>query len=123
MEDHYNWLVEFDAKEDLMALVVCTEGLNCEDCIDNETETYYYVDDDTKVTVLTDNGFKFADINDDDLLVYNTVINEKGKSEKVYAQYVKLYVEAEDKKDYDYPVAKFIVIVAVKDSDFTPCNH
>lgn len=123
MEDHYNWLVEFDAKEDLMALVACTEGLNCEDCIDNETETYYYVDDDTKVTVLTDNGFKFADINDDDLLVYNTVINEKGKTEKVYAPYVKLYVEAEDKKDYDYPVAKFIVIVAVKDSDFTPCNH
>ena len=121
----YNWLVEYDKRDDLITLVNYDKNANCEDCIEELTETYYYVDGNTKVTVLTDDNYKLIDLEDitKDMFVTGKVLNEKTeKYETVKAPYPMVYVEVEDKKDYDYPVAKFIVIVATEDIEYIPCH-
>lgn len=121
----YNWLVEYDNRDELITLIKYDESANCEDCIEELTETYYYIDSSTKVTVLTDDNYKLIDLEDitKDMFVTGKVLNEKtNKYETVKAPYPMVYVEVEDKKDYDYPVAKFIIIVATEDIEYIPCH-
>lgn len=121
----YNWLMEYDNRDELITLAKYDENANCEDCIEKLTETYYYVDDNTKVTVLTNDNYKLINLEDitKDMFITGTVLNEKtNKYETVKAPYPIVYVEVEDKKDYDYPVANFIIIIATEDIEYIPCH-
>ena len=121
----YNWLMEYDDRDELITLAKYDENANCEDCIEKLTETYYYVDDNTKVTVLTNDNYKLINLEDNtkDMFITGTVLNEKtNKYETVKAPYPIAYVEVEDKKDYDYPVANFIIIIATEDIEYIPCH-
>ena len=121
----YNWLMEYDDRDELITLAKYDENANCEDCIEKLTETYYYVDDNTKVTVLTNDNYKLINLEDNtkDMFITGTLLNEKtNKYETVKAPYPIAYVEVEDKKDYDYPVANFIIIIATEDIEYIPCH-
>ena len=121
----YNWLVEYDNDNELITIVDYDEKANTEETIKDLTEKCYFVDADTKVTVLTENNYRLINLEDitKDMIVTGKVLNEKtNKYETVKAPYPIAYVEVEDKKEYEYPVAKFIIIIATEDIEYIPCN-
>lgn len=128
IKNNYSWILDYEADDDVIFTVDYNSDEACEDCIEANEEVIYAVDNNTVITVVSDDDFEKIAMNDlvkvsKDMLVYNSKYEYKDSYKTVYAPYVKAYIETEVDSDYDYPVAKFIVIVATEDIEFTPCHN
>lgn len=112
-----NWIVDYDNRDEVISLVEVKDW--CEDCITEKAETLVMIDNNTVITIMTEEDFELTNIDTianpaKKNLTYNSkAYNEKkDKLYTEYAPFIRAYVEYnKEDKNLEYPIAEFIVII------------